>query len=84
MPVICELRDDIKKYLETHNLLRKWEKAKGLFEKNPEHPSLNTGLMEPRHRLIYSFRIDKKYRALFICISEQDIEVIAVTNHYKK
>ncbi len=84
MPKIRELREDIRKYLEARNLLRKWEKAKKLFEENPEHPSLRTELMEPRHRLIYSFRIDKKYRALFICLSENDIEVIAVTNHYKK
>ena len=82
--MIHEPREDIKKYLEARNLLRKWEKAKKLFEENPEHPSLHTELMEPRHRLIYSFRIDKKYRALFICLSEKDIEVIAVTNHYKK
>ena len=84
MPVICELRADIKEYLKAHNLSKKWEKAKKLFEQNPDHPSLHTELLEPRHRLIYSFRIDKKYRALFICISGQSIEVITVTNHYKK
>ena len=66
MPVIYELRDDIKEYLEARKLFKKWEKAKKLFEQNPEYPSLHTELMEPRHRLIYSFRIDKKYRALFI------------------
>ncbi len=84
MPSIRELRDDIKEYLEAHDLLKKWGKAKKLFEQNPEHPSLHTELLEPRHRLIYSFRIDKKYRALFICISDRIVEVIAVTNHYKK
>lgn len=84
MPVICELRDDIKEYLEARKLFKKWEKAKTLFEQNPDYPSLHTELLEPRHRLIYSFRIDKKYRALFICISDQTVEVIAVTNHYKK
>jgi len=31
MPVICELRDDIKKYLKGHGLSKKWEKAKKLF-----------------------------------------------------
>jgi len=39
MPVICELRDDIKEYLEARKLFKKWEKAKKLFEKNPEYPS---------------------------------------------
>jgi Txe/YoeB family toxin of Txe-Axe toxin-antitoxin module len=84
MPVISELRDDIKKYINKHGILKKWEKAKKLFENNPSHPSLNTELLEPKHRLIYSFRIDKKYRALFICLSEDKIEIIAVTKHYRK
>ena len=84
MPVISELRDDIKKYINKHGILKKWEKAKKLFENNPSHPSLNTELLEPKHRLIYSFRIDKKYRALFICLPEDKIEIIAVTKHYRK
>jgi len=64
MPVISELRDDIKKYIKKHGILKKWEKAKKLFENNPSHPSLNTELLEPKHRLIYSFRIDKKISCL--------------------
>jgi len=34
MPVISELRDDIKKYIKKHGILKKWEKAKKLFENN--------------------------------------------------
>ena len=41
-------------------------------------------LLEPKHRLIYSFRIDRKYRALFIGLTEDKIEIIAVTKHYHK
>ena len=84
MPLISELRDDIKKYIKNHALSKKWEKAKKLFENNPSHPSLNTELLEPKHRLIYSFRIDRKYRALFISLSEDEVEIIAVTKHYRK
>ena len=84
MPVIVDLRDDIEEYIQKHGLSRKWQKAKKLFENDPSHPSLNTELLEPKHRLIYSFRIDKKYRALFICLSEDRIEIIAVTKHYRK
>ncbi|MBW1919624.1 MAG: hypothetical protein JRI79_16605 [Deltaproteobacteria bacterium] len=84
MPFIIDLRDDIKKYLQKHGLSRKWEKAKKLFEKDPSHPSLNTELLEPKHRLIYSFRIDKKYRALFIYLPEGKVEILAVTKHYRK
>ena len=51
---------------------------------SPSYPSLNTELLEPKHRLIYSFRIDKKHRALFICLPDDKIEVIAVTKHYRK
>jgi Txe/YoeB family toxin of Txe-Axe toxin-antitoxin module len=84
MPVITELREDIREYIKKHALLRKWHKARSLFENNPSHPSLNTELLEPRHRGIYSFRIDIKYRALFICQSESIVEIIAVTKHYRK
>jgi len=84
MPVIIDPRDDIEEYIKKHGLSKKWQKAKKLFENNPSHPSLNTELLEPKHRLIYSFRIDKKHRALFICLPEDKIEIVAVTKHYRK
>jgi Txe/YoeB family toxin of Txe-Axe toxin-antitoxin module len=84
MPVIIDLREDVAEYLRKHGLWKKWQKAKRLFENNPFHNSLNTELLEPRHRLIYSFRIDKKFRALFICLPDDKIEIIAVTKHYRK
>ncbi len=79
---IKELRNDIKEYLKKHNLEKKYQKAKQLFETNPFHHSLNTEILEPKHNKIYSFRIDKKYRAVFIYINNT-IEIIAITNHYK-
>jgi len=84
MPVISELRADIQAYLQAHGLLKKWQKAKALFENDPTHPSLNTELLEPRNRLIYSFRLDSKYRAIFIRPSGDAIEIVAVTKHYRK
>jgi Txe/YoeB family toxin of Txe-Axe toxin-antitoxin module len=80
---IKELRDDLVKYLAKHNLEKKYKKAKKLFEKDPFYPSLKTELLEPKDRLIYSFRLDKKYRVIFIYIDTNIIEVIAITNHYK-
>ena len=62
---IVPLRKDLKEYLDKHRLAKKWEKAALLFESNIRHPSLNTELLEPRWRGIYSFRIDQKFRALF-------------------
>jgi len=84
MPSIVDLRDDINKYLRKHGLSKKWEKAKKLFENDASHQSLNTELLEPKHRLIYSFRLDKKYRAIFICMPEDKVEIITVTKHYRK
>jgi len=81
--IIKPLREDLEKYLKKHNLLKKYQKAKVLFELDPFYPSLNTELLEPKERLIYSFRLDKKYRAIFIYVDTNIIEIIAFTNHYK-
>jgi len=84
MALIVDLRHDIQKYLRKRGLGKKWEKAKKLFENDSSHPSLNTELLEPKNRLIYSFRIDKKFRALFIYLPDDKVEIIAVTKHYRK
>jgi Txe/YoeB family toxin of Txe-Axe toxin-antitoxin module len=80
---IKEIRDDLEKYLKKHNLNKKYVKAKNLFEEDPFYPSLNTELLEPKDRLIYSFRLDRKYRAIFIYLDNDTIEIITFTNHYK-
>ena len=54
---IKSLRDDLNDYLKKHNLEKKYKKAKNLFEQDPFYPSLNTELLEPKDRLIYSFRL---------------------------
>jgi Txe/YoeB family toxin of Txe-Axe toxin-antitoxin module len=77
------LRDDLAWYLKKHNLTEKYNKSKVLFQQNPFYPSLHVELLEPKHRHIYSFRLDRKYRALFIYTGEEEIEIIAFTNHYK-
>jgi len=80
---IKQIRNDLEKYLKKHNLEKKYKKAKNLFEKDPFYPSLNTELLEPKERLVYSFRLDKKYRAVFIYVDENTIEIVMFTNHYK-
>lgn len=77
------LRKDLVGYLDSHNLEKKWNKVSKLFENNIRHPSLNTELLEPRSHGIYSFRIDRKFRALFF-IAGNEAEVFQITNHYKK
>ena len=80
---IKPLRRDLKQFILKHNLVKKWNKAKKKFESDIRHPSLKTELLEPRWRGIYSFRLDRKYRALFF-ISEDEVEVFQITKHYKK
>lgn len=80
---IHPLRKDLSDYLKHHGLEKKFFKQRRLFENNPFHPSLNTELLEPSHRKIYSFRIDRKYRALFFYRGNEEIEIIDINNHYK-
>ena len=80
---IKPIRSDLRKYLKKHNLENRYKKAKDIFEKDPLYPSLNTELLEPKDRLIYSFRLDKKYRAIFIYIDNNMIEILVFTNHYR-
>jgi len=77
------LRDDLERYIERHQLIQKWVKAKELFQQNPRHSSLKMELLEPHWRGISSFRLDRKYRALFF-ITDGEAEVFQITNHYKK
>lgn len=69
-------------YLREHQLIKKFNKQVKLFESNPRHPSLNTELLEPKSDGVYSFRIDKKYRALFIIVNK-DAEIVDINLHYQ-
>ena len=80
---IKSLRKELLTYLKIRHLEQKWEKALRLFEQNIRYPSLNTELLEPHWRGIYSFRLDRKYRVLFF-MSKNEAEVFQITNHYKK
>jgi len=56
---IKPLRKDSVEYLNPHNFSKKWKKVSFYFEENINLLSLNTELMEPHWRGIYSFRIDQ-------------------------
>ncbi|HJZ06107.1 MAG TPA: hypothetical protein VJ327_09740 [Patescibacteria group bacterium] len=77
------LRDDLIKYLKKRGLARKFEKQRGLFEMDQNYPSLNTELLEPRSLKLYSFRIDRKYRAVFIVTGDGEVEVVDINDHYQ-
>jgi len=80
---ILSLHSEIVEYLKERNLSKKFEKQRRLFEKNPFHPGLRTELLEPRKMRIWSFRIDQKYRAIFIFRGKDTIEIIDVNDHYQ-
>ena len=79
---IKKLRSDLQKRLLRHQLTDKFEKQCRLFESDVNHPSLNTELLTPKKLRIYSFRIDRKYRAIFIIV-ENEAEIIDINNHYQ-
>ncbi|MDO8601668.1 MAG: type II toxin-antitoxin system YoeB family toxin [bacterium] len=79
---ISPFHPEIVRYLQKRRLGLKFQKQIRLFRQNPFHPSLNTELLEPRNLRIWSFRIDKKYRAIFIFKARDIIEIIDVNNHY--
>lgn len=80
---ILPLHSEIENYLKKRNLKKKFEKQKKLFEQNPFHPGLETELLEPKKMRIWSFRVNHKYRAIFIFRKKDIIEVIDVNNHYQ-
>lgn len=81
--IILPLHPGVAEYLEKRNLVKKFEKQARLFKVNPFYPSLETELLEPRAMRIWSFRVDRKYRAIFIFRGGDAVEIIDVNNHYK-
>jgi Txe/YoeB family toxin of Txe-Axe toxin-antitoxin module len=79
---IKDLNNKINEFIKSHKLEKKYLKAKILFENDFNHPSLNVEILEPKQLKIYSFRIDLKYRAIFIIVGNE-AEVITITNHYQ-
>lgn len=77
------LRSDLQKYIKSHNLLKKFNKQLKQFKENPRHPSLHTEILVPKHLKIYSFRIDRKYRAIFILPNPDLAEIVDINDHYR-
>lgn len=77
------LKAGLVSYLKRHNLQKKYEKQVKLFSENPYHPSLHTEILEPKHRKLYSLRIDRKYRVIFSFTLSGDVEVVDINDHYQ-
>lgn len=80
---IKPLNARLEKRLEMYELAKKFAKQKELFESNLLRPGLNTEKLEPKSVGLYSFRIDKKYQAIFR-IRNGEAEIIHITKHYQK
>lgn len=77
------LKESLRTYLERRRLTKKFNKQIKLLSENFSYPSLNTEILEPRGFRLYSFRIDKKYRAIFAITDRSEIEIIDINDHYE-
>ena len=77
------LSPKLDKYLIRHGLTRKFRKQLDLFIENSAHPSLNTEKLKPKDAGLYSFRIDRKYRAIFHILLSGEAQIIDINAHYK-
>ena len=80
---IQPLNARVRKQLQRSGLEKKFTKQQTLFEGNPAHPSLHTEKLEPKSVGLYSFRIDRTYRAIFR-IRDGRAEIVHITKHYQK
>ena len=79
---IKKINSKLEKYLVKKNLVSKWKKTKKLLETNLSHPSLNFEKIILNRTVLYSFRLDKKYRG--ICVFKKNtLEILMFTNHYQ-
>ena len=81
--IVLPLRRELEEYLQKRKLLAKFNKQRKLLEQNFSHPSLNAELLEPTHLRFWSFRIDRKYRVIFVFVQQDVIEIVDVNNHYR-
>ena len=77
------LRLGLARYHAKHTLKKKFDKQVILFIANLRHPSLHTERLEPKYLKVYSFRIDRKYRAIFIFTASEEVEIVDINDHYQ-
>lgn len=74
----------VLKKLKRYRLVDKFEKQLAFLKKDLYHPGLNCELLEPKKMGLYSFRLDRKFRALFIFREKgKIIEILNITVHYR-
>lgn len=84
MVKILPIASRVQKLVDRHNVRKKFEKQLQFLQKDLKHPSLNDELLEPHWRGIHSFRIDRKYRAIYFKYEDtEEIEILDITVHYQ-
>ena len=79
LPLTPKLHAKVIKY----NLSKKFAKSVLLLSQNPFHPGLHTELLEPKSFGLHSFRIDLKFRGVFLLHADPTIiQVVGITVHY--
>jgi len=80
---ILPTSEKLSSKLTKYGLTKKFEKQQLLLSQNPRHPGLHVELLLPKEFGVYSFRIDRKFRALFIYRPDLSaIEILNITVHY--
>lgn len=83
MPNILPFGEKLKKKAQKYGIQNKLAKQCQLLSENPRHPSLHLELLEPHEVGLYSFRIDRKFRAIFYIQEATNVfEIISITVHY--
>lgn len=80
---IKPLSHKLTSFLVKRGLTDKFNKQLTLFKDNPNHPSLNTEKLSPRLAGLYSFRIDRKYRAIFHFLPSGEAQIVDINDHYQ-
>ncbi len=83
MPPVLPIKKKLKDDLLRHGIRKKFDAKAVLITTNINHPGLHVEKLEPKEFGVYSFRIDRKYRALFVFRPDKDaIEILSITVHY--
>ena len=84
MLTVLPLPNELVRIVNKHGLRRKFRKQCELISRNWRHPSLRVERLEPKEVGLCSFRIDRKYRAIFFFREDEEaIEIVDVTVHYQ-
>lgn len=71
-----------KKFKELPTAIRKKaEKKEEIFRQNPYHPSLHTEKLAPKHKEVWSARIDREYRVIFRFLDNNQVLLLTCGHH---